>query len=559
MLDSSVKESLAYGVWRVCGLFSFHWDLVNSRYQDTEPAALILTTALVTYIGQRLLRRLIYGEGFVPNGKRGLLATVRGLPIVRDYVQQRLDRVSVDIERSLNKHYGNCRFILELPDKAWTPEAILEEMARNDALCPEGWNKGVVSGAVYTEHDSRLDALMVSVYERHLRTNPLHSDVFIGVRKMEAEVIRWCCNLFHGGPDSCGSMASGGTESLILACKAYRDYGYHEKGIAYPEIIVPATAHAGFDKAGQYLRIKVVHVPVDPDTMRVDPRKMKAAITSNTILLVGSCPQFPHGSIDPIQEIAELGLKYRIPVHVDACLGGFLVAFMEEAGFSVPPFDFRLPGVTSISADTHKYGFTPKGSSVVLYQSRKYHHYQFSVSTDWPGGVYCTPTVSGSRSGAVVACTWASLLYYSRQGYVEATRKIITTTRYIEHELRKISGLKLLGSPDVSVVAVGSDELDPFQLLEKLVERGWNLNPLQYPAGFHLCVTLLHVSENVADRFLKDMRQCTADILRAPRKPSSGQAAIYGLAQSIPDRSVVEELAHAYIDACYSTRGSSSS
>ncbi|KAH9360128.1 hypothetical protein HPB48_020343 [Haemaphysalis longicornis] len=278
------KESLAYAMWRVCGLFSFHWDLVNSRYQETEPATLILTTALVTYIGQRLLRRLIYGEGFVPNGKRGLLATVRGLPIVRDYVQQRLDRVSVDIERSLNKHYGDCRFILELPDKAWTPEAILEEMARNDALCPEGWNKGVVSGAVYTEHDSRLDALMVSVYERHLRTNPLHSDVFIGVRKMEAEVIRWCCNLFHGGPDSCGSMASGGTESLILACKAYRDYGYHEKGIAYPEIIVPATAHAGFDKAGQYLRIKVVHVPVDPDTMRVDPRKMKAAITSNTIL-----------------------------------------------------------------------------------------------------------------------------------------------------------------------------------------------------------------------------------------------------------------------------------
>ncbi|KAH9360129.1 hypothetical protein HPB48_020344 [Haemaphysalis longicornis] len=252
------------------------------------------------------------------------------------------------------------------------------------------------------------------------------------------------------------------------------------------------------------------------------------ALSLPSVQLVGSCPQFPHGSIDPIQEIAELGLKYRIPVHVDACLGGFLVAFMEEAGFSMPPFDFRLPGVTSISADTHKYGFTPKGSSVVLYQSRKYHHYQFSVSTDWPGGVYCTPTMSGSRSGAVVACTWASLLYYSRQGYVEATRKIITTTRYIEQELRKIPGVKLLGSPDVSVVAVGSDELDPFQLLEKLVERGWNLNPLQYPAGFHLCVTLLHVSENVADRFLKDMRQCTADILQAPRKPSSGQVKVWG-------------------------------
>lgn len=558
MLDSSLKESLVCALWRVCGLVSFHWDLVNSRYQDTEPAALIVTTALVTYAGHRVLHRIIYGEGFVPNVKRGLLATMRGLPIVRNYVRDRLDKVTVDIERSLNKPYQDCRFILELPDQPWTPEAILEEMSQNDALCPAGWNKGTVSGAIYTEHDPHLDALMVSVYKRHLRSNPLHSDVFIGVRKMEAEVIRWCCNLFHGGPDSCGSMASGGTESLILACKAYRDYGYFEKGIAYPEMIVPATAHAGFDKAGQYLRIKVVHVPVDPSTMRVDVRKMKAAITGNTIMLVGSSPQFPHGSIDPIQEIAELGRKYCIPVHVDACLGGFLVAFMEEAGFPLPPFDFRLDGVTSISADTHKYGFTPKGSSVVLYRSRKYHHYQFSVSTDWPGGVYCTPTMSGSRSGAVIACTWASLLYYSRQGYVAATRKIVSTTRYIADELRQVPGIRLLGSPDVSVVAVGSDTFDPFQLLEKLVERGWNLNPLQYPAGFHLCVTLLHVSENVADRFVADVRHCTAEIMRAPIRPSSGQAAIYGLAQSVPDRSVVEELAHAYIDACYSTVSSSS-
>lgn len=551
---TSLKESLLYAFWRVCGLVTFHIDMINARYQNTEPVVLIATTALVTYVGQRALRRLVYGEGFVPNVRRGMLASLRNLPIVRDYVHEQMDKIAVDVERSLNKCYAHCNFILELPDKGWTPETILERMAENDSLSHVEWKKGVVSGAIYTEHDPKLEGLMVSVYERHLRSNPLHSDVFVGVRKMESEVIRWCCNLFHGGPDSCGSMTSGGTESLILACKAHRDYGYFEKGIVYPEMVIPATAHAGFDKAGEYLRIKVIHVPVDVKTMKVDVRKMRAAITGNTIMLVGSSPQFPHGSIDPIREIAELGLKYGIPVHVDACLGGFLVPFMDDAGFPLPPFDFRLEGVTSISADTHKYGYTPKGSSMVMYRSPKYHHYQFSVATDWPGGVYATPTLSGSRAGSVAACTWASLLYYGREGYVEATRKIITTTRKIVDELRTVPGIQVLGSPDVSVVAVGSEEFDVFQLMDKLTSRGWNLNPLQYPSGFHLCVTLLHVAEDVADRFVGDIRECTAEIMQSPRLPSTGKAAIYGMAQSIPDRSVIEELAHAYIDACYSTR-----
>ncbi|XP_075534206.1 sphingosine-1-phosphate lyase isoform X1 [Dermacentor variabilis] len=554
MPDSSLKESLLYAFWRVCGLVNFHRDMLNAKYQNTEPAVLIVTTALVTYVGHRVLCRLIYGEGFVPNVRRGLLTTLRNLPVVRDYVQEKMGKIAVDVEQSLNKCYADCQFILELPEKGWTPDAILEGMAQNDSLGHVEWKKGVVSGAIYTEHDPKLEGLMVSVFERHLRSNPLHSDVFIGVRKMESEVIRWCCKLFHGGPDSCGSMTSGGTESLILACKAHRDYGFFEKGIVYPEMVVPATAHAGFDKAGEYLRIKVIHVPVDPQTMKVDVRKMKAAITGNTILLVGSSPQFPHGSIDPIKEIAELGAKYGISVHVDACLGGFLVPFMEEAGFPLPPFDFRLEGVTSISADTHKYGYTPKGSSMVLYRSRKYHHYQFSVATDWPGGVYATPTMSGSRAGSVAACTWASLLYYGREGYIEATRKIIITTRKIVDGLRAVPGIQVLGSPDVSVVAVGSEKFDIFQLMDKLTQRGWNLNPLQYPSGFHLCVTLLHVAEKVADRFVRDVRECTADIMRAPHLPSTGKAAIYGMAQSIPDRSVIEELAHAYIDACYSTR-----
>lgn len=498
-------------------------------------------------------------SGFAPNRRRGILARLRNLPIIRNYVQKELSKVALQVEGSLNKHYSKCEFILELPDKPWSPEDILAEMQKNHDLVHVEWKKGCVSGAIYSKNDKQLEEMMTTVFSRNLRSNPLHSDIFVGVRKMESEVIRWCCNLFHGGDESCGSMTSGGTESLILACKAYRDYAYSEKGIAFPEMVVPVTAHAGFDKAGQYLRIKVVHVPVDPKTMKVNVKKMAAAITGNTIMLVGSCPQFPHGAIDPIQQIAQLGAKHDIPVHVDACLGGFLVPFMEEAGFPIQPFDFRVEGVTSISADTHKYAYTPKGSSIIMYSDKKFHHYQFSVATDWPGGVYCTPTISGSRAGAVPACTWASLLYYGRQGYIDATRSIIATTRKIIEEVKKVEGIFVMGTPEASVIAVGSRRFDIFQLMEMLTQRGWSLNPLQYPAGFHLCVTLLHVSENVADRFLLDIKECTAEIMKHPRRPSKGQeksarAAIYGMAQSIPDRSVVEDLAIAYIDACYSTR-----
>ena len=188
-------------------------------------------------------------------------------------------------------------------------------------------------------------------------------------------------------------MTSGGTESIILAIKAYRDYARNEKGIENPNIVVPITAHAAFDKGAAMLDMPIIHVPVDPDTQRVNLQKMKRSINSSTCMLVGSAPQFPHGSIDDIEGIAALGLKYDIPVHVDACLGGFLIAFMRDAGYPLKPFDFSVPGVTSISADTHKYGFAPKGSSVILYSNRELRHQQWFTFPDWPGGIYATSTI----------------------------------------------------------------------------------------------------------------------------------------------------------------------
>merc|ERR1719357_490202 len=301
----------------------------------------------------------------------------------------------------------------------------------------------------------------------------------------------------------------------------------------------------------------IKHIAVDPETRAVDVKAMSRAIDSSTCMLAGSCPQFPHGTIDDIQAIAALGLKKGIPVHVDACLGGFLVPFMEEAGYPLPPFDFRVEGVTSISADTHKYGFAPKGSSVILYSEPKYRHYQWFTFADWPGGIYATSTISGSKAGGITAACWASLVYHGRSGYVDSTRKIVNTTRYITDELAKIPGIEVLGKPQVSVVAFGCAKdagANIFGISEMLKDKGWNLNNLQFPSCIHLCVTMLHTENGVADKFVNDVRESAAKAMADPSATNTESAAIYGMSQTIPDRGLVSLITWSYLDSLYITK-----
>lgn len=251
--------------------------------------------------------------------------------------------------------------------------ADLEIMKKVDEYLSLGhfkWREGKVSGAVYY-YDPELVEFVQAVYGKASYTNPLHPDIFPGVCKMEAEVIRMTASLFHGTEDACGTMTTGGTESLMMSVKAYRDYGREEKGITRPNLVMPVTAHTGLDKAAQYLGVYVRTVKLEPETAKVDLAAMEKAINKNTIMLVGSAPNFPYGTMDDIEGIAKLGLKYNIPVHVDACLGGFVIAFMKRAGYPLPQFDFRVAGVTSISADTHKYGFSPKGTHILIFAERE--------------------------------------------------------------------------------------------------------------------------------------------------------------------------------------------
>lgn len=251
--------------------------------------------------------------------------------------------------------------------------------------------------------------------QRFVLANPLHPDVFPGVRRMDAEVVAMVLSMYNAPPgQGVGTTTSGGTEvrrlhsaesiatlmtaqSILLACKAHRDWAKAVKGITEPEIVLPRSAHAAFDKAGAYFKIKIHHIPVDPITRKVQLHRVKRAINKNTIMLVGSAVNFSDGVADDIPALGALAIKNRIGLHVDCCMGSFIVPFLEKAGFPTSPFDFRVQGVTSISCDTHKYGFAPKGSSVIMYRDKALRRYQYYTSSDWAGGVYASPTLAGSR------------------------------------------------------------------------------------------------------------------------------------------------------------------
>jgi glutamate/tyrosine decarboxylase-like PLP-dependent enzyme len=326
--------------------------------------------------------------------------------------------------------------------------------------------------------------------------------------------------------------------------KTYRDRANKR----HPEMVVPVTAHAAFDKAAQYFNIRLVRIPVD-ETFRADVRAVKRAINRNTIVVVGSAPSFPHGTIDPIEEMSEVARSRGVGFHTDACLGGFVLPWAERLGYPVPPFDFRLPGVTSMSADTHKYGYAAKGTSVVLYRGKELRRHQYFTASDWPGGLYFSPTFAGSRPGALSAVCWAALVSTGESGYLEATRAIMETAKKIRAGIEQIEGLRVLGDP-LWVIAFASDDFDIYRVLGFLAERGWSLNGLHKPASVHICVTLRHTQEGVAERFLADLRAGVEHVRGTPPE-KGGLAPVYGMAATIPFRGAVSDLLRRYCDLLY--------
>jgi len=285
------------------------------------------------------------------------------------------------------------------------------------------------------------------------------------------------------------------------------------------------------------------------DDFRADVAATEKAISDNTIVIVGSAPPFPHGLIDPVEELSELARARGIGFHTDACLGGFILPWAEKLGYDVPPFDFRLPGVTSMSADTHKFGYAAKGTSVVLYRGHELRHYQYFTMTDWPGGFYCSPSFAGSRPGALSAACWAAMVSIGEQGYLEAARRILETAAKIKKGIAEIPDLYVIGDP-LFVIAFGSKEIDIYKVMDAMTERGWSLNGLYKPACVHLCATLRHAEPGAAERFIEDLKASVAYVEDNP-SVVGGMAPMYGMANTIPDRGVVADAMKRYMDGLY--------
>ncbi len=376
---------------------------------------------------------------------------------------------------------------ISFPAEGIDTSSLLEDLKAIKSADTE-WRNGRVFGYIY--HPGDEDAKLIEkAYLMFFYENALNPSLFNSLKKFENETVAMVANLLNGTSATVGNLTSGGTESILLAVKTARDKARAEKpAIRAPEVLVPMSIHPAFEKAAHYVNVKVVHVPVSDDK-RVDISAMEASISGNTILLVGSAPCFPHGVIDPIREIGSLGLKYNIPVHVDACLGGLMLPFVEKLGYNVEPFDFRVPGVTSISADLHKYGYSSKGASVTLYIDSEFRKHQYFVYTDWSGGLYGSPTMMGTKCGGPIASSWAIIRHLGYKGYLEKARKVMLATRQIQEGINAIEGLKVISNPEMSVFAFTSDKYDIFNIGDELTLRGWHLDRLQYPNSLHMTIS----------------------------------------------------------------------
>jgi glutamate/tyrosine decarboxylase-like PLP-dependent enzyme len=396
---------------------------------------------------------------------------------------------------------------MTLPTRGVPRTEVLQRLAelRAHDLAARG---GRTFAYVYDPARPDNDELGHEVYASYLDVNGLDPTVFPSLMAMENEVVD-IARRHLGSSSAVGSFTSGGTESIILAVKAARDLA----GIRDGQVVLPVTAHAAFQKACHYLGLDAVLVDVDPVTFRAVPAAIESAVTDRTVLLVASAASYAHGVVDPVAEIAALGLRRGIPVHVDGCIGGWLLPYFARLGVDVPPFDLSVPGVTSLSVDLHKYAYAPKGASLVLYNDAALRRKQYYATADWTGYTMINATVQSTKSGGPLAAAWAVLQGVGDDGYLELARKTLAATRRLVAGVQEIAGLRVLGQPEMALVAIASEELDVFVLCDEMNARGWYVQPqLSYrglPASMHL--TLTASSEAVVDDLLVDLAKCVEE------------------------------------------------
>ncbi|MCK5165657.1 MAG: aspartate aminotransferase family protein [Desulfobacula sp.] len=386
------------------------------------------------------------------------------------------------------------------------------------------------------------DAFLKKAHNLYFSENALNPMAFKSLKRFEHEVVKMAAGLLNGDENVVGTMTSGGTESCLLAVMAYRELARSKKrwGKVRPEMIAPESVHVAWGKAAKYFNVKMVNIPLKDD-FTVDIDILKKKINKNTIMITASAPSYPHGVIDPIEEIGHIACEKKIPFHVDACLGGFFLPFMEQIGYLIPAFDFQCKGVTSISADVHKYGFGAKGASILLYKNMAYLKHQFFIHQNWPGGVFASPALLGTRPGGPIAAGWAAMNAMGLNGYQHMAKKVMATTKKLINGINCLQGLKVMGKPQMSVFAYGStnDKIDIFAVGDVMENKGWHIDRLQRPEGLHAMVTPGH--EAVADQYLLDLKDALEFVKDHPDLASKGNAAMYGMIANVPFRGLIKK------------------
>jgi glutamate/tyrosine decarboxylase-like PLP-dependent enzyme len=416
------------------------------------------------------------------------------------------------------------------------------------------WEDGRVFSLIYDAGPEHR-ALLTKAHNLFFSANGLNPMAFRSLKRMEAEVVQMTAGMLHGAPETVGTMTSGGTESLLLAVKTYRDLARKSRPwIRRPEMVVPRTIHVAFDKAAHYFGVKMRRAKVDEDG-RVNVESMRKLVNRNTVLLAASAPQYPHGVIDPIEALGELAQTKKVPLHIDACFGGFILPWLERLGRPVTPWDFRVPGVTSISADIHKYGYAPKGASVIVYRSMDQLRHQFFVATDWPGGIYASPSIPGTRPGGCISAAWASMMALGEEGYIALAKKTIAAADQLKAGIHEIDGLRVVGRPEATIVTYASatPEVDIYAVADQLQGRGWSIDRQQEPPSIHCSLHAGH--STVIDGYLVDVAEAVAAVRSNPDLARSGDAAMYGMMAKVPLRGLVKHSVLKIMEGMYGPDG----
>lgn len=402
------------------------------------------------------------------------------------------------------------------------------------------WLDGLTWSLQYHVDEAHLD-LLKQAFDLYFSNNYINPFLFKSLMNMEKEVVGMAANLLNGNKNTVGTVTSGGTESILLALYACREWAKkHRPGIRVPEVVAPRTIHPAFDKAAHYFGLKLKKAPVGTD-MEADVEALRRLISKNTVLLAASAPSFANGVLDPIPAIGQLAQEHRLFFHVDACVGGFMLPWVERLGRKLDPWDFRVPGVTSISVDLHKFGFGAKGASVLLHRDSQLFEYQLFVNTEYAGGIFATATILGSRPGGPIAAAWAGLRYLGEAGFLENARAMLAATDAMMAGLSAIPELEIIGKPCMNMFSfrTRSDRPDIYVVADQLEKQGWVVDRQQLPNSIHLTVFPYNIP--VAGRYVDDVRQAVDWAKQHPEASGEGNAALYGLMARLPMRGMVEQ------------------